>query len=382
MTLKSKLTWDEMVAAVYDCALESSNWNDLIGAISTATGAKAGVLHSLNYTSRSGKVLVQHNTDPDWQIAYARHYATINPSIQAKDRIKVLEPFTFSEIFGWKAFAATPFHNEYRAPQGFGDSLSLVLEKSKRGNTSISIFRPHTRPFFSDADVDLLRRLTPHITRSLKIGNLLGQLHGEHAAMSAFLDRLTFAVVALDADGRLLFLNAPADEHLEQRLIRLAADNTLGFASAEDTAWLGDILRRRPGTLPKHLVQPNDGPPLVLTAIAFSDGDGGHIFRAIGEVACLLVIQASDLPAVDAGPLLASLHGLTRAETQVLLALLDGLAPEKIADRLAISTATVRTHLHHIFAKTGTARQSDLMRAAAGLQLPITNQSRRPRRRP
>ncbi len=47
------------------------------------TGAKAGVLHSLRFQQKSGTVHIQHNTDPEWQIAYQRYFAQLNPSIRA-----------------------------------------------------------------------------------------------------------------------------------------------------------------------------------------------------------------------------------------------------------------------------------------------------------
>jgi len=38
-----------------------------------------------------------------------------------------------------------------------------------------------------------------------------------------------------------------------------------------------------------------------------------------------------------------------------------------IAETLGVSLATVKTHLHHIFRKTGTTRQSELVKIVAGV---------------
>ena len=46
------------------------------------------------------------------------------------------------------------------------------------------------------------------------------------------------------------------------------------------------------------------------------------------------------------------LYGLTAAEAEVALAVLDGEGVGAIADGLGISVATARTHLHRIFEKT------------------------------
>ena len=60
--------------------------------------------------------------------------------------------------------------------------------------------------------------------------------------------------------------------------------------------------------------------------------------------------------------LLIRLFGLTRAEAEVALRVLrgDGLRP--ISDELTLSLATVKTHLQHVFTKTGTHRQAELVR--------------------
>jgi DNA-binding NarL/FixJ family response regulator len=45
--------------------------------------------------------------------------------------------------------------------------------------------------------------------------------------------------------------------------------------------------------------------------------------------------------------------GLTPREAEVLALIAEGLTNAEIADRLVVSAATVKTHVNHIFAKTG-----------------------------
>jgi DNA-binding CsgD family transcriptional regulator len=53
--------------------------------------------------------------------------------------------------------------------------------------------------------------------------------------------------------------------------------------------------------------------------------------------------------------------GLTRAETGFLGEIVKGDGLQAAADRLGVSLATARTHLRHVFDKTGTQRQADLV---------------------
>ena len=65
--------------------------------------------------------------------------------------------------------------------------------------------------------------------------------------------------------------------------------------------------------------------------------------------------------------LLSELCGLTPAEAQVARFVADGLSPKLMARRLGISLATVKTHLHRGFRKTGSRGQADLVRRVARL---------------
>jgi DNA-binding CsgD family transcriptional regulator len=55
-------------------------------------------------------------------------------------------------------------------------------------------------------------------------------------------------------------------------------------------------------------------------------------------------------------------HGLTPAETAFAIEIVKGDGIQASADRLGITRATARTHLSHIFRKTNTSRQAELVR--------------------
>src|SRR4051812_26093404 len=68
---------------------------------------------------------------------------------------------------------------------------------------------------------------------------------------------------------------------------------------------------------------------------------------------------------------IALLYGLTTAERNVLEHIAESHSPQETADHLGVSVNTVKTHLQKIFAKTGTARQADLVRLIARSTAPL-----------
>ncbi|MFC8195878.1 response regulator [Streptomyces sp. NPDC060006] len=66
------------------------------------------------------------------------------------------------------------------------------------------------------------------------------------------------------------------------------------------------------------------------------------------------------------GPAEETLDGLTARETEVLVLIADGLTNQEIARKLHVSTATVKTHINNLFAKTGLKDRAQAVRYAFG----------------
>jgi DNA-binding CsgD family transcriptional regulator len=70
---------------------------------------------------------------------------------------------------------------------------------------------------------------------------------------------------------------------------------------------------------------------------------------------------------------LAKVYHLTPAELRVLFAIVEiGGVPE-VAPVLGLSESTVRSHLQHLFEKTGTDRQADLVKLVAVYMSPLAS---------
>ena len=64
---------------------------------------------------------------------------------------------------------------------------------------------------------------------------------------------------------------------------------------------------------------------------------------------------------------LAQRHKLTAREQDILALVLDGLGNEQVGRKLEISRATVKWHMHNLFAKTNTGNRESLLRLSLQL---------------
>jgi DNA-binding CsgD family transcriptional regulator len=80
------------------------------------------------------------------------------------------------------------------------------------------------------------------------------------------------------------------------------------------------------------------------------------------DASAVVFANASRSRTPSAAATVGKLYRLTPAEKRLLEALLQGERIAGYANRVGISTNTANTQLKQIFAKTGTSRQSELMR--------------------
>ena len=84
-----------------------------------------------------------------------------------------------------------------------------------------------------------------------------------------------------------------------------------------------------------------------------------------------MFVQKAALDTPSPQELIVKLYKLTPSELRVLLAIVQVGSTAEVAETLGIAETTVKTHLHRLFAKTGSKRQSDLVRLVAGYASPF-----------
>jgi DNA-binding CsgD family transcriptional regulator len=221
------------------------------------------------------------------------------------------------------------------------------------------------RSFYSEGEIDALRALLPHLRNAIRVQrHTAGPRHKRTRALRCA--GCACARRAARRRRRASDLCKPRRRNVASRGERppleprwpqrcLARDDARAAHVRSGGALL---IERAPPDEPLHaLISPLDArhrPPNAR-------GD------ARGTAMLVLIDPQSSRRGVETR--LVALFGLTPTEARVASEVDKGHHPRDIADTLQILPSTVRTHLHHVFAKTATRRQSELMRLMAQLAI-------------
>ncbi len=173
------------------------------------------------------------------------------------------------------------------------------------------------------------------------------------AAAARVFEALPHAIAVIDIRGRLVAANCAA-RNLPDCLSAIARAGSEVIARLEI----------EPGPVGLAVSRPSS---MLWLVAARMDGDSGD-----RELFTVTVCDALAPHPVTAG-VIAQLCGLTRCEATAARMILQGAAPKTMARALGVSLATVKTHLHRVFSKTGAAGQADLARRLARLLPPTVN---------
>ena len=140
---------------------------------------------------------------------------------------------------------------------------------------------------------------------------------------------------------------APVD-----RVARLAMSKAIAEAMDDEAATsTGGISLALPG---------GETGGLFATILALNRGKRSNVGGAFAATAAIFVQDPVVVPPFP-GEAFAKLYGLTGGELRVLLAMSPGLGVKEAAEMLGIGETTAKTHMQHIYAKTSTSKQTELM---------------------
>jgi DNA-binding CsgD family transcriptional regulator len=176
----------------------------------------------------------------------------------------------------------------------------------------------------------------------------------------------------VDALGRIVHANASGHAIVAEGKVLRASGGRLGAIDSAANAALLDSFTAAHGGDPavgrKGIAVPlkaREGAPYVANVLPLTSGARRRAGVSYSAVATVFVHKAAlDLPSPPEA--IIKQFNLTPTELRVLFAIIEVGGVPEVAEVLGISESTARTHVKHLFEKTGTSRQAELVKLVAG----------------
>ncbi len=355
----------DLIGFVYDAVLQPELWNDTIDRIRRYVGLHMGAI-GVNYLAGGTSVSATTNIPAEYlpiMADTADHIFALWGGPGMLLRLPVEEPLRMLDYSTPDMWSGNPYYERFVRPLGLVDQLVLILEYSPTLVATFGLGLHESMLPIDEHQVETFRNLAPHLRRAVLIGNLLEARSVIASTFEATLGALGSAVLLVAADGRITYANGRAEamlregDTISQVNRRLLAPNELVKGQLERT-----ILA---ATQPGETLGPSGGIP-----VRRRDGTGQvvHVLpleRRVDRprtpaVAAVFVAEpnaALNLP-LEA---LRALYDLRPAEVRTLQLVASGLSAKKVAEALAVSESTAKTHTQRLFDKLGVHTRAELV---------------------
>lgn len=356
---------DAIVQALYSACGNDAAWTVTLSLMANFFGANISLLVVAGQGQRDKSFYAAFNHREDMARAYSDYWWEHDVMLQAVLKARLFTRGMVgrgSDIISNDDLRASRYYREYMvnmpAEHFLGCILSDGLDTTLSPPMHLSFFRPPGAPDFSDANVEALIDLYPHIHRAFELHWQQRAVQEQLGVFHQSLDGLDFGVIFIDSANRVRHANAAAKQMV---------------ASTAFAYLLGGLPSKVPltGAL-ANLVQKcamGQGDALSmgsgherLFALALPLAISGAVAADAGARASVMLMLLDPLKRSEvAMDFVARAFSLSKAESRLLPLLMESCTPADIAHRLDLKIATVRSQLSAIFAKTGTRRQQELI---------------------
>jgi DNA-binding CsgD family transcriptional regulator len=374
----------DLIGTIYDASVQPSKWPQVVAETASLMGSTRALMLTPFHRLDAGGIYFPHGIPETFMQQYASRY--IEHDIWAQrgmERGAYVEGNVFRDrdLLTLQEMLESIFYREFLSKMDILRLCSGVVFSQHSAvpmPTNLAFFRGVREPEFDEGNRDFLRLALPHFSRALGIHVRLHDAELRSALSLSALDRLASGVILVGAQGKILHLNRVANQiiasndglsvnkQLDQMV--LAAVKPRGkraLHAAIELALHPDTIEVPHFSHGVRITRPSGRPPYVLNLAPLPPENEFGGARGRAHV-IIFIVDPGAAQVLDAA-LLKKLYGFTEAEARVAARLYVADTTRQAAEALGIAEATVRAHLKSIFVKTGTHRQSELMKLLSSI---------------
>ena len=362
--------FDDCVLRLYQSVVRPGTFREYLARLGARLGGHIVALHAEDVVGHRGAIVltvgVQEEEYATLQTSYAE-YAHQNLWMQRGAAQLMKNGFADSaQVCAHRDIAKTDYYRRLLAPVDIDHSLGILLgSPQESGQAILTISRSGVRRPFKPEHHALVARLRPHLSAAFQM--LRQQAwHEQTSGMElAALARWPDPIFILAPDLKVLWKNPASERLLGDPIAPFSVRNRrFEFFFPLDQARI-QTLARAIATLGRSverlvLARQSASPNGVVSLLGYpaSAVEGGQV--GAGAVLMILRPEASVVP--DAHARLVSMLKLTVSEAKLALALRLERDLEAAAAQVEISWHTARTQIKSLMLKTGTHKQTELLR--------------------
>jgi DNA-binding CsgD family transcriptional regulator len=351
-----------LIRGIYDAVDDTDALPTVLSSLCERVGGENGILGILMKSPGPLPFAVLSRLDPSLMPTLnARHLNNVWRRNMVT--LPVGSPASSDSFVSFDQVRRTDFYGEILEPWDIGHGALFVVDDTPKFHIAMSIHRSTRRGPFTTTELEASHELLPHLRRAMQLRFLLERNREREKLALEALDRMAAGVLILDGHARVLFANMAAREIAAAQDVLLLTDKTVRCRHREQS----DILRRLIGSA----ITGGPGGSLLLNAPWRRLPVSALVTPLVGTLAVSLAAQGlqgaalvflsdPERHAVTLTEDLQALYKLSPTEARVAWLIARSKSISDVAKSLGLSPETVRTHLKHIFAKTGVHRQSAL----------------------
>lgn len=352
--------FSRLVAGIYAAAVTPQQWESALGDVVRTLDGTGGGLVFTDGSSRWQLAALP----PDAVKSYAEHYWGLDHVLAAVEKGPVGAVRTGDELIPSKP--QTEFHADWIRPNGLEDGLFVRLNSGMKTSCLVAATPRRAESFAAPERIKLMSGLVAHLRQALRTQDKLAALDHCSAGLLGAIEAVRHGVIIVESRRGVVHLNTAAE-------IIVRAGDGIGLRSGRIANTSTQTERRLNGALQAALDEdanvqhgrsficerPSGKRPYVIHVLPLHGSTTGE---PLNDATALVLIIDPEQENQAAPALLRQLYKLTNTEAEIAVRLTRGDDLKEISDELSVSLTTVRTHLQHLFEKTNTHRQAELVR--------------------
>ena len=353
-----------LAAQVYDAALAPEMWPSALSAISMEIGVVGAAYVVRDHATDEVAWLSYAGPCAEGKADYVTHYAKVSAFVPLLAAAPKGEWLQLTKCLPDATLRRDEWYQDFYVKRGVDDIIGARIAESATHNARLGLHHGvrQARVAFRERRFRAVLQL---VAGAAQLQLELARLRWRSAASLRALDELPAGVVLATSEGRVVGMNRAAERFARQGDGVVIRRDQIGALRSFEETKLAKLIAAaatdRDAPLAARMLIGRKGviAPLVVTVAPLSVSNG----FAARPLALVFINDLGDLP--PSWDDVASLFGLSPAESRLAVGLAMGKKPRDIALASNVQITTLRTQLSSIMKKVGATRQTDLVRILA-----------------